>query len=113
MEYQKLKTMVEDGVKYETYLTPETREVVSEIALQATLSMENGNKEAQDIVNTLREAELEREALVKKEEMEYRKILRREENEERRAGYIHASILLYFIFIFGILIATTLLIFKN
>ena len=49
------------------------------------------------------------EKQVLKEEQNFQRTLKNQEREEKRAGYINASIILYFVLLFGVLLASALI----
>lgn len=107
------KTMAVDGVYYENYLTPEARDNVQEIISEAQMRSIQGDVESQEILSEVQTIANQREEQVVAEEKSYQRTLQKKEQEEKRAGFINASIILYFVLLFGVLIASALIFFQK
>ena len=96
---------------YYPYISKRAQELLHKNQLQAEREFLNGNQNAGKLANCINTAKLEQERRNNREmNQQDEKVLRLQKNEERRAGFINASILLYAILNIGILIAVTLII---
>lgn len=96
---------------YYPYISKNAQTVLSKNQLEAEQEFFNGNTNAAKLANCINTAKLEQEKRNNHEILQQdEKVLRLQRNEERRAGFINASILLYAILNIGIVIAVTLII---
>lgn len=109
MNHKDKKTFIADGFTYENYLTPEARANLEEAFNEVQYRAIEGDIKEQEILNEVKKISEDREERVIKEEQEYKRTLQRKEQDERRSGFINASIILYFVLVFGVLIATALI----
>lgn len=99
------------GNQYYNYLSLSAQKTVNQITQFANQAyILNGSTES--VILAIQEAQMKRDS--KKQAMvdAYERKLVREENERVRAGYINGTILVYFILVFGVLIALGLIIFQ-
>lgn len=99
------------GNLYYNYLNLAVQETVNKI-IQFANQAYVFNRSTGEIVDAIQEAQMKRDAKKKALNDAYERKLVREENERVRAGYINGTILVYFVLIFGVLIALGLIIFQ-
>jgi len=109
MDHKDKRTMAVDGFYYENYLSPEARDNVNDVINEAQLRAMQGDIESQAILKDVQDVMDMREKQVLKEEQNFQRTLKNQEREEKRAGYINASIILYFVLLFGVLLASALI----
>ena len=100
------------GNVYQKYMDSKTLETVETLTNMAQQAYIAGAPESES--NIIKIQEIQEKYYKKQQEkadLNVRK-LRIENGTERLAGYINASILIYFILIFGVLIALSLIIFQ-
>lgn len=105
-----LKHIAVDGTRYSDYLRETAWNVANKIKNDAYIAAELGDKNAKEIVDAVEQVKRNQEESVKSEEQAYQRVLKQEES---RAGYINAAILLFATLVFGVLIAYALIILQK
>ncbi len=101
------------GNEYYNYLglsAQKTVNQITEFAKQAYVL--KGSPYAEDIVMAIQDAQMKRDSKKQAIVDAYERKLVREEKERIHAGYINGTILVYFVLVFGVLIALGLIIFQ-
>lgn len=115
MENQsKLLVLVGDGNQYLPYLNSSVQYAVgkyTELAQRAYVSGK-GNETAAAAIMAIQDAYAKKEAKEMKKINDENLRLTRQLQSERRAGYINGTIVVYFVLLFGVLIALGLIIFQ-
>ncbi len=110
---EKILKFLGNGTSYYHYLNPATQDAVDRLTDQANKAyVLEQNEFAKQAVFTIQDAISKREERIASYEKAAQRTLALKEGEQRRAGYINGTILVYFILIFGVLVALGLIIAK-